>query len=90
MTGHLIHLCRYLGSDFAGGKKGSQQREMARDLSKFLWLVSEGRALDLKNVASQRNIDAYVQAIRELKIGPSGIISKLNVIVAAQNFLLHG
>ena len=69
-------------------KKESQSKEMATDLSKFLKFTKEAD-LDITLVVQIKSIDAYVDYLRERRLGPSGIISKLNVINFGQKFLLY-
>ena len=63
---------------------------MATDLSKFLFF-SAGQAgdLDIYMVASFKAIESFVEELQKSKVGPSGIISKINVIVTAMSFVLH-
>ncbi len=70
-----------------GSKKGQQAKEMATDLSKFLHLSAP--EIDITNVIKMKFVEWYVEELRNRKIGPSGIISKLNVLCTAQTFLLH-
>lgn len=72
----------------AGGKKKAQQaKEMATDLSKFLHYSAA--EVDLDEVLKMKSVDRYMEELRRRKIGPSGIISKLNVLCTAQTFLVH-
>ena len=71
-----------------GMKKQSQCKEMATDLSKFLKYTKEAD-LDINQVVQMKSIDTYVDHLRERRLGPSGIISKLNVINFGQKFLLY-
>ncbi len=70
-----------------GSKKYQQQREMATDLSKFLYFT--GGEICIQKVASFKAVEAYVKELHDRKVGPSGIIAKLNVISFAQAFLIH-
>ncbi len=81
---------RYLGSLIGGNKKPSQQREMATDLSKFLFFSAPpGSPLNIDMSVSMNAIEAFQQELTDRKLGPSGIISKLNVLCFAQKFILH-
>lgn len=79
---------RFLGSLAGGKKEPSQQREMAVDLSKFLHFASSS-SLNLQNVVRMKAVDEYVEELRRRKVGPSGIISKLNNLCHTQTFVLH-
>ena len=69
-------------------KKESQSKEMATDLSEFLKFGKE-EDIDITIVVQKRLIDAYVDHLRDRRLGLSGIISKLNVINFGQKFLLY-
>lgn len=86
---HTTLYYSYLGTDSGGGKKGSPVKEMATDLSKFLFFSCKGQDLDMKRVASFKAVEAFVEELRRRKVGPSGIIGKLNVLMLAQSFLLY-
>lgn len=73
----------------AGGKKReSQQKEMSTDLSKFLYHASPAE-FDFLNVVKVKAIAVYVNELEQRKLGPSGIIAKLNILCHAQNFLIE-
>ena len=69
-------------------KKSSQSKEMVTDLSKFL-KYSKKEDIDINIVVQMKAVDGYVNHLRERRLGPSGIISKLNVINFGQKFLLY-
>ena len=77
---------RYLGSRRCGEKRESQQREIATDLSKFLRHCSSD--VDLNNVVRMKAVNEYVDELEKRKIGPSGIVSKLNTLCHAQTFVI--
>lgn len=90
--GHLnplkyVCLYRYLGSRRGGEKKESQQKELATDLSKFL-RHSNSTELNFHDVVRMKAVNDYVDELERWKIGPSGIISKLNTLCHAQTFLI--
>lgn len=90
MFGIKIVTYRFLGSLNGGSKKEGQQREMATDLSKFLYLSTpSGSSIDLEVVISTKAVEAYVEELRQRNVGPSGIIAKLNTLCFAQTFLIY-
>ncbi len=78
----------YLGHMSGGNKKVGQRKEMATDLSKFLY-YSSPEEIRFDNVVKMKAIDGFVDELQERNVGPSGIISKLNTLCYAQTFLLH-
>ena len=95
MFPHVLSVCNlrissngFLMSARGGMKKESQSKEMATDLSKFLKFGKE-EDIDITIVVQMRLIDAYVDHLRDRRLGPSGIISKWNVINFGQKFLLY-
>lgn len=63
---------------------------MATDLSKFLRFTAKGEVgIDISRVASFRAVERHVSELRRREVGPSGIISKLNVIALGQSFMLY-
>ena len=83
---HCTFCYRFLGSLASGQKKTNQQKEMATDLSKFLHFASS-EALDITLVTKMKLIKGYISELQRRKIGPSGIISKLNTLSFAQTFI---
>jgi hypothetical protein len=71
-----------------GGKKAGQAREMTVDLSKFLRFCSPDE-IDVTSVCKPKSIEDYLDELQRRKVGPSGIISKLNVLNYAQTFVVH-
>ncbi len=60
---------------------------MATDISKFCYYCSSDK-IDLEDVVRMKCVQAYVEELRS-KLEPSGIISKLNVLCYAQEFVLQ-
>jgi len=75
-----------MGSRRGGEKKDSQRKEIATDLSKFLYHSSP--ELDFNNVVKMKAVNDYVDELEQRKIGPSGIVSKLNTLCHAQTFII--
>jgi site-specific recombinase XerD len=71
-----------------GGKKAGQAKEITVDLSKFLQFCSP-EEIDLTNVCKPKSIEDYLDELQRRKVGPSEIISKLNVLNYAQTFIVH-
>lgn len=61
---------------------------MAKDLAKFLHFCSP-LSLDLENVVKSVAVDEFVEHLKSRNIGPSGIISKLNVLCYAQDYIVY-
>ena len=81
-------VCRFLGSLAGGQKKDSQQKEIATDLSKFLHFSSSGK-IDINTSVDVNCVEEYVEELRRRRIGPSGVISKLNTLCFAQSFIVQ-
>lgn len=77
-----------MGSLAGGKKKEGQCREMARDLSKFLYF-SNPSELDFNHILKMKSVEAFIDELGRRAVGPSGTISKLNVLCFAQTFILH-
>lgn len=85
----LVMFCdifRYLGSRRGGEKRENQQREIATDVSKFLYLSNPAEP-DLNQVIRMWAINRYVDEVVRL-IGPSRVLGKLNALCHAQTFLM--
>ena len=81
----------YLQSKFGGNKSAQQAKEQAVDLSEFLYNANhpQPEEPDILLVSKISAIESYVQLLEKLKLGPSGICSKLNMVTHAQLYLLH-
>ena len=61
---------------------------MATDLSKFLHHSSPNE-LDFNEVVRMKSVEEYIRELQTRRIGPSGIVSKLNTLCFAQTFVMH-
>lgn len=75
--------------EVGGGKKPQQAKEMATDMSKFLYFCAGPAPLDFDHATSSEDISRFTEELKRLGLGPSGIVSKLNVLCYAQSFMLH-
>lgn len=82
-----IHLS-YLGHISGGSKPVEQRKEMARELSKFLYYTTP-EEINFHDVVNIQSIDAFVKELNVRKIGPCGLMLKLNTLCHAHRFLLH-
>ena len=73
----LLEFASYLGSRIGGKKSARQVGEIVADVGKYLWFADEVNC-DINNCLKSKTIRKYADYIEaKLKIGPSGIISKL-------------
>jgi hypothetical protein len=61
---------------------------MATDLSKFLYYSSPSD-IDVNHTVKMKCIEEYIKELQRRRIGPSGIISKLNTLCFAQMFIVQ-
>ncbi len=80
--------CSYLEGMSGGSKSKKVQDEAKVDLGKFLKYASS-ELLNSIDVININKIEGFLQLLIQLGIGPSGQVSKLNVISQAQTFLIH-
>ena len=64
------------------------QTEAAVDLGKYLHYANS-EAVDCNDIVNMVKIDSFIKMLANLGIGPSGQVSKLNVISQAQTFVIH-
>ena len=73
----------------SGGSKSLKVQEEAKvDLGKFLYF-GNSEMLNFEDIINVKKIEGFLQLLVKLEIGPSGQISKLNVVSLAQTFLIH-
>lgn len=60
---------------------------MTKDLSKYLYLC-DAEKIDMRNVLDWEKILKYAERLRELNIGPSGQVNKIQTISLAVDYLL--
>lgn len=62
---------------------------MATDLSKFLRFAADGDDADITLVSSFKSIERFLEELEKRRVGPSGMISKLNTLCSSMSFVLH-
>ena len=83
----LNHYFRYL-TGIQGGSKGEKQaNEMVKDFAKFIKFASPTK-VNFEVAIDRKAVMEYVDKLRELQVGPSGQVNKLQVIILAINWLI--
>ncbi len=77
-----------LGSLSGGSKSVKVQTEAAVDLGKYLYFANS-EIVDANEIVNMVQIENFIKMLAKLGIGPSGQVSKLNVISQAQTFVIH-
>ena len=71
-----------------GGSKGDKQAtEMVKDLAKFMKFASP-EEVNFEVAIDRKAVMDYIDKLRELQVGPSGQVNKLQVIILAINWLI--
>ena len=70
-----------------GNKPEASAKQKVTDLSKFLKFTNN-RCCDLHNICNMKNIIKYLNALRQTKVGLSGQIGKLTVLMHALAMLV--
>jgi len=76
----FTYLHRFLQSVEGGSKNQKAVEQEAVDLSKFLHLADKA-SCDIANVTKMSNVILYLNKLRESKVGPSGQITKLTMLM---------
>ncbi len=84
----FLYPCSYLGSLSGGSKSIKVQTEAAVDLGKYLHYANS-EIVDGNEILNIVKIESFIKKLATLGIGPSGQVSKLNVISQAQTFMIH-
>jgi len=81
---YMFVYCSFLTNIDGGLKNVSSATQEAADISKFLYLCSPSER-DFRNVSHMPNVVAYINKLRDSKVGPSGQITKLSILTNTFN-----
>ena len=71
-----------------GGSKGNKQAtEMVKDFAKFMKFASP-EEVNFEVAIDRQAVMDYVDKLRELQVGPSGQVNKLQVMILAVDWLI--